>query len=175
MRRDGSNKTRLLANLASPVGLALDWVAEQFYWTDDQTDVIEVCRLDGTARAVVVAGRLARPGPIAVSPAEGLLLWVDTTRAAPRLERAGLDGSGRATLTQQPDLAGVSSIALDTEAGWLYWANSDSGAGPGLGRIRYREPNAGEIEILRHKATSVCQVRLVRPNVFTFLKWRCLT
>ena len=37
-------------------GVAIDWLARNIYWTDTGTNRIEVSRLDGSARRVLVSG-----------------------------------------------------------------------------------------------------------------------
>jgi len=37
-----------------PDGIALDWISRNLYWTDTGTDRIEVTRLDGGYRKVII-------------------------------------------------------------------------------------------------------------------------
>ena len=38
-----------------PNGVAVDWVARNLYWTDTGTDRIEVSRLNGMSRKVLIS------------------------------------------------------------------------------------------------------------------------
>lgn len=57
----------------SPDGLAVDWVAKNLYWTDAGRKTIEVARLTGLSRKVLISEGLEEPRAIAVFPSKG---WV---------------------------------------------------------------------------------------------------
>lgn len=44
----------IVDNVYHPDGLAVDWVAENLYWTDTGSDRIEVSRLNGSHRRVSI-------------------------------------------------------------------------------------------------------------------------
>lgn len=81
MRRahlDGRNQKDLInTEVQHPGGIAIDWVARNMYWTDSGTDRIEVARLNGDYRRVLVNKDLNEPRAIAVAPDLGLLFWSD--------------------------------------------------------------------------------------------------
>ena len=56
-----------------PDGVAVDWVARNIYWTDTGTDRIEVARLNGSHRKVVISEKLLEPRAIVVDPLDGLV------------------------------------------------------------------------------------------------------
>ena len=69
-------ETRLITSLAfvglpAPDGIAIDWVADNMYWTDADTNCIEVARLDGRYRKVIVSTDLDQPRAIVLHPAKG--------------------------------------------------------------------------------------------------------
>jgi len=47
--------------LPAPDGLAIDWIADNLYWTDADRDRIEVARLDGRFRKVIIASGMKQP------------------------------------------------------------------------------------------------------------------
>ncbi|KAI8494167.1 Low-density lipoprotein receptor- protein 6, partial [Branchiostoma belcheri] len=57
--------------LVSPDGLACDWIGRKLYWTDSETNRIEVSNLDGTSRKVLFWEELDQPRAIALDPARG--------------------------------------------------------------------------------------------------------
>ena len=69
--------------------LSVDWVARNLYWTDTGTDRIEVTRLNGTSRTVLISDRLQEPRAIALDPQRGWMYWTDWG-AEPKIERAWL-------------------------------------------------------------------------------------
>ena len=59
------------AEVDHPDGVAVDWVARNLYWTDTGTDRIEVSRLNGTSRRVLISEDLDEPRAIALDPVKG--------------------------------------------------------------------------------------------------------
>jgi low density lipoprotein receptor-related protein 5/6 len=57
--------------LSSAEGIAVDWVANNIYWTDMNKKRIEVARLDGSSRCVLVWRNLDSPRAIALDPPNG--------------------------------------------------------------------------------------------------------
>ena len=54
-----------------PEGMAVDWIARNLYWADTGTKRIEMSRLDGTSRKVLVWSGLDSPRSIALDPSRG--------------------------------------------------------------------------------------------------------
>lgn len=57
--------------LATPEGLAVDWIAGNIYWVESNLDQIEVAKLDGTLRTTLLAGDIEHPRAIALDPRDG--------------------------------------------------------------------------------------------------------
>lgn len=57
--------------LVSPDGLACDWLSRKLYWTDSETNRIEVSNLDGSHRKVLFWDGLDQPRAIALDPLNG--------------------------------------------------------------------------------------------------------
>ena len=138
MKRDGSDRVRLLDYLGSPVGLTVDWAAEHLYWTDNKTNVIEVCKTDGGTRKIIISEGLSRPHAIDISPREGLLFWTDRGHKSMRIEKSYLDGSGRKPLYETPEF--ISSITVDINHGHLYFAITSPASEEGVSRLDYNAP-----------------------------------
>ena len=58
-------------HFCSVAGLAVDWVGRHLYWTDMQTQQIEVSTLDGRWRMALFSDDLKSPRGIAVDPRDG--------------------------------------------------------------------------------------------------------
>ncbi|KAG7259674.1 hypothetical protein CRUP_013127 [Coryphaenoides rupestris] len=57
--------------LATPEGLAVDWIAGKLYWIDSNLGQIEVAMLDGDMRTTLIAGGMEHPRAIALDPGQG--------------------------------------------------------------------------------------------------------
>ena len=62
--------------LSNPDGIAVDWLARNLYWTDSGTDRIEVSRLDGSSRKIIICDELDEPRAIIVDPVAGLESYI---------------------------------------------------------------------------------------------------
>lgn len=58
-------------NLSTPDSLAVDWLADNIYWTDSGRKVLEVARLDGSCRKSIISEGLDEPRSVAVFPRKG--------------------------------------------------------------------------------------------------------
>lgn len=54
-----------------PRGIAVDWVANNIYWTDSGRDVIEVAQMNGRNRKTLISGMIDEPYAIVVDPQRG--------------------------------------------------------------------------------------------------------
>lgn len=57
--------------LNNPEAMAVDWMARNLYWADEGTRRIEMSRLDGSARKVLLWQDIHQPRSIALDPAHG--------------------------------------------------------------------------------------------------------
>uniref|UniRef100_A0A3B1J6C8 Low density lipoprotein receptor-related protein 4 n=1 Tax=Astyanax mexicanus TaxID=7994 RepID=A0A3B1J6C8_ASTMX len=118
---DGSEmETVVSQGLKTTDGLAVDWVARNMYWTDTGRNTIEVARLDGSARKVLVNNSLDEPRAIAVFPSK-FLFWTDWGHIA-KIERAHLDGSDRKVLINT-DLGWPNGLTLDYDTR-IFWVDA---------------------------------------------------
>lgn len=69
--QSGNVQTVIVSGLDSPDGLACDWLGKKLYWTDSETNRIEVANLNGTSRKVLFWQALDQPRAIALDPAHG--------------------------------------------------------------------------------------------------------
>ena len=71
---DGSNRNTVIANVASPTGLTIDYSSELIFWVDIESQVIECAHLDGTNRRIVASGL---PEPFALTQYKDYIYWTD--------------------------------------------------------------------------------------------------
>ncbi|XP_069618965.1 low-density lipoprotein receptor-related protein 6 [Ranitomeya imitator] len=120
--QSGSSKDVVIGGLVSPDGLACDWLGEKLYWTDSETNRVEVSNLDGTLRKVIFWQELDQPRAIALDPTRGYMYWTDWGEV-PKIERAGMDGSLRSVIIDS-DIYWPNGLTLDYEEQKLYWADA---------------------------------------------------
>lgn len=124
VKQDGQSSPEIiLTHIANADGLAIDWLARNLYWTNTGLDRIEVSRLDGSSRRVIINDNLQEPRAIALAPSLGWIFWSDWSEKMPKVERASLDGSERVVLVSS-DIVWPNGIALDIEEKMLYWCDA---------------------------------------------------
>ncbi|XP_028846293.1 low-density lipoprotein receptor-related protein 2a isoform X3 [Denticeps clupeoides] len=138
VKSDGTNRTEFApaAILGSPVGLALDWLSHNLYYTNPSTQAIEVLRLRGEVqyRRTLITNNgsptgAGMPVGIAVDPARGRMYWTDqgTESGIPaKVAAADMDGSNTAILFTN-NLDHVEFITVDIKENKLYWAVTGTG------------------------------------------------
>ncbi|XP_055692338.1 low-density lipoprotein receptor-related protein 1 [Lutzomyia longipalpis] len=128
IRRDGTGREVILHqfdlldsnNSDSPSGIAVDWVTQNIYWSDEKKDLIEVARFDGSYR-YVVAANLNKPTALAVDPRAGLIFYTGDHH----IGMMGMDGSSAFVLYNQS--AADCNIFLDIDNKLVYWAEMQTG------------------------------------------------
>lgn len=88
---------------SKPTALAIDWVADNLYWTEtDRTGSkprgrVMVAKTDGRYRRAVVSVGIESPTSLALDPQMGRMFWSDSG-SAPKIEISWMDGSKRRPL-----------------------------------------------------------------------------
>lgn len=112
--------------------MAVDWSAGNIYWSDPKHGVIEVARLNGSSRYVILSHEIGKPTALAIDPAVGLLVWAGGTK----IESAALDGSNRYLLVDQA--VSISDITLDYTEKLIYFCDTGKNT---IERITYNGSN----------------------------------
>uniref|UniRef100_A0AAY5EZH7 EGF-like domain-containing protein n=1 Tax=Electrophorus electricus TaxID=8005 RepID=A0AAY5EZH7_ELEEL len=100
--------------LATPEGLAVDWIAGNLYWIDSNLDQIEVAKLNGEMRTTLIAGGMEHPRAIALDPGQGIIFWTDWDASFPRIEAASMSGGGRHVVFKDMEIgAWPNGLTLD--------------------------------------------------------------
>ncbi|KAL0151236.1 hypothetical protein M9458_053427, partial [Cirrhinus mrigala] len=109
-------------SLSNPDGLAVDWVGGNLYWCDKGRDTIEVSKLNGAYRTVLVNSGLREPRAIAVDVRNGYLYWSDWGDN-PHIGRIGMDGTNRSVIIQDK-ITWPNGLTLDFINDRIYWADA---------------------------------------------------
>lgn len=114
------------SGLVKPEGLAIDWYTSNVYWTDGETDRIEVAQLEGGARGhrkVLFWSELDQPRAIALVPHRRLMLWSDWGET-PKIERSSMDGDPTSrTVLVRENIFWPNGLAIDLAAELVYWVD----------------------------------------------------
>lgn len=73
-REDVGTHKKVIDSVQMPVGIAVDWIYKNFYWSDLSTKTISVANFNGTKQKVLFNQGLKEPASIAVDPLSG---WVE--------------------------------------------------------------------------------------------------
>ncbi|CAH2305432.1 low-density lipo receptor-related 1B [Pelobates cultripes] len=115
--------------LATPEGLAIDWIAGNIYWIDSNLDQIEVAKLDGKMRSTLIAGGMEHPRAIALDPRYGILFWTDWDATFPRIESASMSGAGRKIIYKDMESgAWPNGLTVDHFERRIVWTDARSDA-----------------------------------------------
>ncbi|XP_046864726.1 low-density lipoprotein receptor-related protein 4-like [Xenia sp. Carnegie-2017] len=118
------DKKIIVKNVASPDGLAVDWVTGKLYWTDAGRKRIEVSELDGRYRSTLIDTNLDMPRDIVLHPYYGEMFWTDWG-VEPKIEKAGMDGepsSRKAIITTR--IIWPNSLTIDYTIDRIWWVDA---------------------------------------------------
>ncbi|XP_018797492.1 PREDICTED: putative vitellogenin receptor isoform X1 [Bactrocera latifrons] len=120
---DGTNQEILLtAGLDAPEDLAVDWLTDNIYFSDNTMRHIAVCTNDGLYCAALVTVDVHQPRGIALWPQRGQMFWTDWG-LKPMIARASMDGSNSLPLVTE-NIHWPNGIALDMHNNRIYWVDA---------------------------------------------------
>ncbi|CAL1537092.1 unnamed protein product [Lymnaea stagnalis] len=105
----------------NPDGLAVDWVGRNLYWCDKTTDTIEVSRLDGKYRKVLLRQQLQEPRALEVFPQKGLLFFTDWGNN-PHISRMNMDGTNLMQIVNT-SIAWPNALTIDYVTEKVFWGD----------------------------------------------------
>ncbi|XP_077255886.1 putative vitellogenin receptor yl [Temnothorax americanus] len=103
-------------------GIAVDWITENIYFTDEGYNRIGVCTND--TNCTVLVNGLVKPTGITLLPTRGKMYWSDGDSNG-RIAVAGMDGKNIRTFISEK-LSWPKSLTFDYPNDRLYWVDSKS-------------------------------------------------
>ena len=107
----------------NPDGIAVEWMGRNLYWCDKTTDTIEVSKINGYYRKILVTQGLQEPRALVVHPARGYLYYTDWGDN-PHIGRMGLDGSKRNMSFMTHNMGWPNALTIDYVTEHIIWADA---------------------------------------------------
>jgi DNA-binding beta-propeller fold protein YncE len=179
---DGLNPVTLVTDSTfQPYYLDLDFVNGKIYWGDfdgvsTNTGNVFRMNLDGTGRETVVTGNLETRG-VCVDTEGGMLYWVNRNFAGiMRCKLSDLPVSATDSSKAKMLYSGLDTphgMALDVPAGKVYWVDTGTNPGTGLGSeaiSRGDMDGSGPHEVLVNLGNEPWDIE-VDPRVASYAEW----
>ncbi|XP_040330903.1 low-density lipoprotein receptor-related protein 1B isoform X2 [Herpailurus yagouaroundi] len=129
---DGTERETILKDdLDNVEGIAVDWIGNNLYWTNDgHRKTINVARLEkaSQSRKTLLEGEMSHPRGIVVDPVNGWMYWTDWEEdeiddSVGRIEKAWMDGFNRQIFVTSKMLW-PNGLTLDFHSNTLYWCDA---------------------------------------------------
>ncbi|EPY72578.1 hypothetical protein CB1_000913002 [Camelus ferus] len=129
---DGTERETILKDdLDNVEGIAVDWIGNNLYWTNDgHRKTINVARLEkaSQSRKTLLEGEMSHPRGIVVDPVNGWMYWTDWEEdeiddSVGRIEKAWMDGFNRQVFVTSKMLW-PNGLTLDFDTHTLYWCDA---------------------------------------------------
>lgn len=120
-----TRKVIISENMDTIEGLAFNWMSRQIVWVDAGHKRIEVAKIDGTHRKILINSSLESPRAIVLSPQRGLMFWTDWSSTNPRISQSWLDGSNIKTIVSgMHQIHWPNGLAIDEDNSRLYFTDA---------------------------------------------------
>lgn len=140
--------------------IAVDWINFNLYFINQDADRtnIEVCKLDGAHRKILLTTKTETPSSIAVDPIGRYIYWADRGQK-PTIQRAYLDGSRRESIVTS-GIAEPTDLVVDVASRMLYWTDAKM---DGIYRVK---SSGGVPELVRTDIASAAGLALNGQDMY---------
>ncbi|VDI79079.1 Hypothetical predicted protein, partial [Mytilus galloprovincialis] len=115
------NEAIVRTKMGVSFGMAVDWINDHIYWTDETFQSVHVSNLQGENRRTLIANAIEKPRGVAITPSDRILFFSDCGSTYPRIERCGLDGKDRETIVA--NVGEPISLTIDHKVKRIYWTD----------------------------------------------------
>ncbi|XP_074039673.1 LDL receptor protein 1 [Leptinotarsa decemlineata] len=103
--------------------MVFDWITGNWYFMDDQREVIIVCTNNLRWCNMLIEYDLSKPRSLALDPTSGYLFFTKWGNSAPMLERVGMDGLSRMPIVDHT-IVYPYGVAVDFPKKRVYWIDT---------------------------------------------------
>ncbi|KAJ8961610.1 hypothetical protein NQ314_005912 [Rhamnusium bicolor] len=100
-----------------------NWITENWYFLDDQREVILVCNRHLKWCNILIESRLSKPRSLALDPTSGYLFFTKWGHSHPMLERCKMDGSERKSIVDYT-IVYPYGVTVDYPKKHVYWVDT---------------------------------------------------
>lgn len=127
----------LFPNMNNIDHISIDWISGNWYFLDDQREIIFVCSGQMKHCTIILENDLVKPWGMALDPTKGFLFFVKWGYFQASLERTLLDGSNRTAIVNNK-IVYPHGVALDIVLQHIYWVDTYL---DGIERVNYDGSN----------------------------------
>lgn len=113
----------IFTNMDTIDQIALDWVSGNWYFLDDQKEIIFVCTAAMRHCTIILENNSAKPRGMALDPTKGFIFYTKWTNSIASLDRAWLDGTETKSIVTDK-IVYPHGITLDLAMMHVYWVDT---------------------------------------------------
>lgn len=113
----------LFSNMDGIDQIALDWVSGNWYFLDDQKEIIFVCTPEMKHCTIILESSIEKPRGMALDPTKGFIFYTKWGNSFASIDRAWLDGTNATSIVTEK-IVYPHGITLDLAMLHVYWVDT---------------------------------------------------
>lgn len=113
----------IFTNMDTIDQIALDWISGNWYFLDDQKELIFVCNAQMEHCTVILENNVGKPRGMALDPTKGLIFYTKWGNSLASIDRAWLDGTNVTSIVTEK-IVYPQGITLDLAMMQVYWVDT---------------------------------------------------